>query len=319
MLIEAEDGDFATLLRGEAPHGLKLVDTEIAPPGILQMLRELTKHIRLSFAPSAWLVVKDGELVGLCSLTRVPSDGAIDIGYGIAPSRQGQGYATCAVAAILKWAYADPRVTAITAETSVHNRPSQSVLERNGFLQVGKRVDAEDGDLICWKKLVIPIQAEAPEDVDTIRSVISEAFKELPYSSGTEAAIVDALRSAGALTVSLVATQADQIIGHIALSPVMINGEAGDCYGLGPVSVLPRYQRKGIGSALIHQGLDRLRSMNAQGCVVLGDPSYYRRFGFVRDPELRYADVPPEYFQLLCFTEFKPEGQVTFHSAFEAT
>jgi RimJ/RimL family protein N-acetyltransferase len=115
------------------------------------MLRELANHIRPQFAPAAWLIVENEEIVGLCSLTRVPSDGVIDIGYGIAPSRQGRGHAKDAVAAIVEWARAEPRVTAVTAETSVQNLPSQRVLERNGFLRVGERTDTEDGDLICWK------------------------------------------------------------------------------------------------------------------------------------------------------------------------
>ncbi len=151
MLINAQDADFAALLAGEAPRGLRLPDSALAPPDILQMLRELANHIRPQFAPAAWLIVENEEIVGLCSLTRVPSDGVIDIGYGIAPSRQGRGHARGAVAAIVAWARTEPRVTAVTAETSVQNRPSQCVLERNGFLRTGERTDTEDGDLICWK------------------------------------------------------------------------------------------------------------------------------------------------------------------------
>ena len=89
------------------------------------------------------------------------------------------------------------------------------------------------------------IRPERPEDVDTIRSLTTAAFKEMPHSSQTEAAIVDALRTADALTILLVAIQDGKIVGHAAFSPITINGEANGCwYGLGPVSVRPNQQKK---------------------------------------------------------------------------
>ena len=137
------------------------------------------------------------------------------------------------------------------------------------------------------------IRPERHEDVDAIRAVTISAFKDMPHSSQTEAAIVDALRTAGAMTISLVAIQDGEVVGHLAFSPVTLNGEANGWYGLGPVSVRPDRQRTGIGQTLILEGLGRLRQLDAQGCVVLGDPGYYGRFGFVSDPGLRYGDVPP--------------------------
>lgn len=319
MLISAEDTDFTALLSGEAPRGLVLPDSEIAPRGVLEMLRDLAARIRPHFAPAAWWIVDNGEVVGLCSLTHVPSAGAIDIGYGVAPSRQGRGHARRAIADIVEWASSDPRVTAVTAETSVHNHASQRVLEHNGFMRVGERLDPEDGELICWRRLTVPVRSERPEDADAIRSLTTAAFKHMPFSSQTEAAIVDALRKAGALTVSLVAIKDGAIVGHAAFSPVTINGETNGWYGLGPVSVSPDQQRKGIGRALIREGLCRLAELSARGCVVLGDPGYYGRFGFVSDRELRYGEVPPEYFQRLCFTDVVPTGEVVFHPGFDAT
>lgn len=162
------------------------------------------------------------------------------------------------------------------------------------------------------------IRLEFPEDAETIRSLTTAAFKDMPHSSQTEAAIVDAFRKAGALTVSLVGTMDGEIVGHVAFSPVKINGRAQGWYGLGPVSVWPDQQGKGIGQALIRDGLDRLKRLNAQGCVVLGDPTYYSRFGFTSDPELRYGDVPPGYFQRLGFTGVAPKGEVVFHAGFDA-
>ena len=160
------------------------------------------------------------------------------------------------------------------------------------------------------------IRLEQPEDVDAIRTLTTAAFETAPHSSGTEAAIVDALRNAGALTISLVAVYERELVGHIAFSPVTINGEANGWYGLGPVSVRPDRQRQGIGQTLIRTGLDHLRRINAQGCVVLGEPAYYARFGFVCDPNLRYGNAPPEYFQRLALTHDVPQGEAAYHPGF---
>lgn len=160
------------------------------------------------------------------------------------------------------------------------------------------------------------IRDEKPADAEAIRALISAAFRDAEHSSGTEAAIVDVLRTAQVMTVALVAQDGDDVIGHIAFSPVTIDGEAMDWYGLGPVAVLPERQGLGIGQALIRTGLERLRALGAQGCVVLGDPAYYRRFGFHADRRLRLADVPPDYFQCLALAGEIPEGSVSYHPGF---
>jgi putative acetyltransferase len=162
------------------------------------------------------------------------------------------------------------------------------------------------------------IRPEARTDISSIRSLIEAAFKGVEHSSQTEGAIVDALRQAGVLAVSLVAEQHGRIVGHVAFSPVLIDGEDPGWLGLGPVSVAPNLQRRGIGSALIEEGLSMLRQASANGCVVLGDPNYYRRFGFTGDHALRYGDVPPEYFQSLILSGDPPMGQVTYHKSFDA-
>ena len=162
------------------------------------------------------------------------------------------------------------------------------------------------------------IRSEQPGDIAAIRSLTTAAFADLPYSSHTEAAIIDALRGAGALTLSLVAAEGVELLGHAAFSPVLIDGEDRGWYGLGPVSVRPGRQRHGIGQALIRAGLAMLQDRGAAGCVVLGEPGYYGRFGFESDPGLRYADVPAEYFQRLVFHGPPPAGTVTYHPAFAA-
>ncbi|HUO91620.1 MAG TPA: N-acetyltransferase [Rhizomicrobium sp.] len=163
---------------------------------------------------------------------------------------------------------------------------------------------------------MIAIRNEKPHDSGAIRSITTAAFAAAEHSSGSEAAIVDALRDAGALTISLVAVESREIIGHVAFSPVTIDTRSGGWFGLGPVSVRPDRQGKGVGKALIESGLAQLKAKGADGCVVLGDPRYYSRFGFASDPKLRYGDAPVEYFQRLVFEGPPPAGQVAYHASF---
>lgn len=108
------------------------------------------------------------------------------------------------------------------------------------------------------------------------------------------------------------------MVGHVAFSPVFIDDQTGDWYGLGPVSVRPERQRRGIGRQLIAQGLEELKNSGAAGCVVFGEPAYYGRFGFVSDPELWFASAPPGYFRRLAFRDTSPKGEVRYHAAFDA-
>lgn len=160
------------------------------------------------------------------------------------------------------------------------------------------------------------IRSEVPADAQAISTVITAAFLEAEHSDGNEAKIVEALREARSLTVSLVATEHDQIVGHVAFSPVTVDGRSYGWFGLGPIAVVPNRKGEGIGSALIEAGLNGLRARGACGCVVLGDPAYYRRFGFEVDPKLRLAGVPAEYFQRLIFDGQGCAGLVKYHAAF---
>lgn len=153
MLIEASSQDFAGLLRGEAPAPYCLADSPLAPPEVLAMLKQLADHIRVVFRPAAWMIVEDGEVVGLLSPTQPlnAKDRSLHVGYGVAPTRWGGGIATRAVADLVAWAREDRRVDALTADTAADNPASQTVLARNGFRKVSERVDSEDGPLICWR------------------------------------------------------------------------------------------------------------------------------------------------------------------------
>jgi len=146
---------------------------------------------------------------------------------------------------------------------------------------------------------MLTIRKETPEDAIAIRYVNEQAF-----SSPGEAGLVEKLRLRSAFILSLVATQDDQLVGHILFSPVKIESEYSTftAVGLGPMAVLPKYQRRGIGSQLVHAGLAELRRANYEVVVVLGHPNYYPRFGF--SPAKSYGisceyDVPEEAFMVL--------------------
>lgn len=111
----------------------------------------------------------------------------------------------------------------------------------------------------------LAIRSEANTDISAITEVTIAAFRTLEISNHTEQFIIAALRNAKALTVSLAAELGGRVTGHIAFSPVTVSDDTPNWYGLGPVSVLPEYQRKGIGKALIMEGLTRLKDLNAQG------------------------------------------------------
>lgn len=165
----------------------------------------------------------------------------------------------------------------------------------------------------------IVIRNETDADVNVITGVTVAAFKTLAISNHTEQFIITALRTAHALSVSLVAEVENRVVGHIAFSPVSISDGTPNWYGLGPVSVFPAYQRQGIGKALIQEGLSRLKAMGAQGCCLVGHPDYYTKFGFKNIPGLVLEGVPQEVFFALPFNGHTPQGVVTFHDGFKAT
>lgn len=158
------------------------------------------------------------------------------------------------------------------------------------------------------------LRDEAPDDAAAIAALLTAAFRDAPRSDGSEAAIVARLRAAGALTLSLVAADAAGLAGHVAFSPVRA-GDAPGWQGLAPLAVRADARRRGIGAALVRAGLARLRGLGAAGCVVLGDPAYYGRFGFAADPRLTLAGVPAPHFQILRLVGPMPTGRAEYHPA----
>ncbi|NTW93368.1 MAG: N-acetyltransferase [Chlorobiaceae bacterium] len=164
----------------------------------------------------------------------------------------------------------------------------------------------------------IAIRDEQPGDAAAITDLTIEAFKTLEVSNHTEQFVIEALRAAGALTLSLVAELDGRVVGHIAFSPVTMSDGTTGWYGLGPVSVFPELQRQGIGKALIQEGLQRMKALGARGCCLVGHPEYYRQFGFSNYGGLAIEGVPSEVFFSLAFDGDTPNGSAMFHDAFMA-
>lgn len=166
--------------------------------------------------------------------------------------------------------------------------------------------------------LNISIRPETAADIAAIEKVTTSAFLNAPHTSHTEQFIVNALRKAGKLTLSLVAEFEGAVVGHVAVSPVSISDGTTGWFGLGPISVTPEHQGCGVGYQLMREALRILRERGAGGCVLVGEPAYYGRFGFRADPNLVFPGVPAEYFQAISFNPPDPHGVVSYDAAFDA-
>ena len=161
------------------------------------------------------------------------------------------------------------------------------------------------------------IRAETENDIEVIAKITADAFAPKPYSQGTEPAVIDAVRASADLTLSLVAEEDGVLLGQITFTPVTIDGVHKGWFGLGPVAVRPDRQSEGIGGALIREGLERLKQMNAAGCVLVGDPAYYGRFGFQNDCGLLYGELNARVIQKLVLTGPDKAGTLAYCASFE--
>ncbi|KAF0234630.1 MAG: hypothetical protein FD177_657 [Desulfovibrionaceae bacterium] len=167
------------------------------------------------------------------------------------------------------------------------------------------------------------IRDERSEDVSRISQIHYAAFKGHPvHPPGAEPVehhIVERLRASGALALSLLAEAGGDVVGHIALSPAVVGDDLDGWFLLGPVGVLPRLQGQGIGSGLVRESLRHMRDIGATGVVLVGDPGFYTRFGFVSVPGLIYTGVPDQYVLAACFGSKAPQGEIIAHEAFGVT
>lgn len=161
------------------------------------------------------------------------------------------------------------------------------------------------------------IRDERPADLVAIGQVITQAMRLLEYSTGTEAAIVERLRAASGLTLSLVAEEQETVIGYLATSQAHVADQGGWAL-IGPLAVLPSWHRQKIGTALMLAALQRLRS-TSRGAALVGDPAYYSRFGFHPFPGLQVRGCPPEVVLALPFDGSVPCGELIHHPAFGLT
>lgn len=161
------------------------------------------------------------------------------------------------------------------------------------------------------------IRDETPADHAAIDHITARAFAPMPFSNQTEPVIIQALRASGDLTLSLVAEDGGKLLGQITFSPVKIGGAHDGWFGLGPVAVEPERQGQGIGSTLIRAGLERLIAQGAKGCVLVGNPDYYGRFGFENHCGLGYGDLDTAYVQKRVLAGPDKNGALTYCESFE--
>lgn len=159
------------------------------------------------------------------------------------------------------------------------------------------------------------LRDEAEGEAGAIGELITTAFLTAPHADGTEAAIVVRLRAGGGLLLSLVAERAEGLIGHVAASPVTIGGVGGWAC-IAPLSVAEGARRQGVGAALMRAALVRLEAAGLGGVVLLGDPAFYGRFGFIADPARFVPGLPAEYLLGRAFRGAGLAGEIRFHPAF---
>lgn len=163
--------------------------------------------------------------------------------------------------------------------------------------------------------MTILVRTETPGDRDAIRSVNKAAF-----GVSVEADLIDRLRADGDLLLSLVAEGENGIVGYCGFSRLTIekNGEHANGVSLGPVAVLPREQKHGIGQKMVRDGIARLKAEGETLIIVLGEPAYYSRVGF--DVAAAAAFRTPydgPYLQVLRLSDDAPTGgDVRYAAAF---
>ena len=161
------------------------------------------------------------------------------------------------------------------------------------------------------------IRPETAADVPAVQALTEAAFAPMSFSDGKEVEALAGLRCDGDLQLSLVAEEGGEIIGHVAFSPVSLDGAVCNWIALGPIAVKRARQRQGVGSALVAAGAAAFKAQKALGLVLIGNPKVYRSMGFVSDGAMHYRDVPADIVQFLPFSDERPSGLLAFAPALE--
>lgn len=163
----------------------------------------------------------------------------------------------------------------------------------------------------------LSIRNEVSADVAAVAELTKAAYADHFYSEEAGPSILEDLRSADALVLSLVAELKGKIVGHLAVSSVTISDGSLNWYGLGPLSVAPEYQGYKVATTLVHHGLATLRGKGAQGCALIGLPAFFARFGFFNHGALRHDGVPREVYVRKLVDGDWPRGEISFHQAYK--
>lgn len=161
--------------------------------------------------------------------------------------------------------------------------------------------------------MTVQIRPEGADDHAAIFDITQRAFAPMPYAGGDEQWLPARFRTAGALALSLVAEQDGTVVGQITVTPARAADGSSGWYAIGPVSVEPAIKHQGIGSELINAAIVWMREQGAAGCVLVGNPAYYSRFGFALCPQSAPPGEPSEFFQMLLLGGQPPVGPVFFH------
>ena len=164
------------------------------------------------------------------------------------------------------------------------------------------------------------IRRETPADRSTVHTIHSEAFRREPGVTPVEAPLVEELRADGDLldALSLVAVRDGEVVGHVCCSRARVGDDTTSAVGLGPLGVLPAHQASGVGSALVHAVLGAADALGYGVVVLLGNPAYYGRFGFVTASTLSITAPDPawdKHFQVRTLTGYKPTQAGAFEYA----
>lgn len=166
------------------------------------------------------------------------------------------------------------------------------------------------------------IRPEISADHAAIHDITKRAFAPMPFAAGNEQDLIDRFRAAGVLALSLVAEAEERgerhVVGQATFTPARAADGSAGWYALGPIAIEPARQGQGIGRALIEAGIAWLWERKAAGCVLVGNPDYYRRFGFQPFPQYCPDGEPAEYYQILPLGGAEPTAIVAFHPLFHS-